>query len=222
MVEMLYLVVGLMIVMAAIPVLTTLALLLAIVKRFVMRFNDPVERYRFRVRLGGNVAYFVALLNACAVLYYFIAAGLPIGQRFLPWLHAAATRLPEGWYIATAVVFLVAGFLLKVARSPWLAVTILVLFAVQVALELSPTLFALARDPGLFARFFDEIARMRETHANVGGIPGTVMGTILAGLVYGIVIQACYYVLALVAFLISLHGTIRLGRITAQKFRTTP
>lgn len=222
MVEMLYLVIGLMIVMAAIPVLTTLALLLAISKRFVMRFNDPVERYRFRVRLGGNVAYFVALLNALAVLYYFIAEGMPLGSRFGPWIYAAAERLPEGWYIATTFAFLIAGFLLKVVRSPYLAAFVLTLFAFQVVLELSPTLFALANDPGLFARFFDEIAQMHQANANVGGIPGTVMSTILAGLVYGIVIQASYYVLALIAFLISLHGTLKLGRFATHRFRTVP
>ena len=98
----------------------------------------------------------------------------------------------------------------------------LLLFAFQVILELSPTLFALAHDPGLFARFFDEIAQMRQANANVGGIPGTVMSTILAGLVYGIVIQASYYVLALIAFLISLHGTLKLGRFATHRFRTVP
>lgn len=209
MVEMLYLVIGLMIVMAAIPVLTTFALALAVTKRYVMRFHDPVERCRFRVRLGGNVAYFVALLNAIAVLYYFVAAGLPMGQRFEPWLIEAARRLPEGWYIATAPVFLAGGFLLKVLRWRALAVFLLLLFLAQVVLELSPTLFELARDPGLFARFFDEIARLRATHADVGGIPGTVMGTILAGLVYGIVIQAAYYLLASASFVISLQGAVQ-------------
>ncbi len=219
MVEMLYLVIGLMIVMAAIPVLATLSLTLAVCKRFVMRFHDPVEFYRFRVRLGGNVAYFVALLNAIAVLYYFIAAGLPMGERFDLWFRVAAQRLPEGWYIATALVFLVGGFLLKVLRSRTLALLLLFLFLFQIAIELSPTLFALARDPGLFARFFEEIARMRETHANVGGIPGTVMGTILAGLVYGIAIQLAYYALAVASFAISLHGTARLSHLDERRFR---
>lgn len=68
MAEMLYLVVGLMILMAAIPLLGVLALALAIAKRFFMRFNDAVDRLRFRVRLGGNIAYFIAALNALAVL----------------------------------------------------------------------------------------------------------------------------------------------------------
>lgn len=220
MVEMLYLVIGLMIVMAAIPVVTTFALALAIAKRYVMRFHDPVEKCRFRVRLGGNVAYFVALLNAIAVLYYFVAAGIPLGARFEPWLFAAAQRLPEAWYIATVPLFLLGGFLLKVLRWRFLAVLMLLLFLVQVALELAPTLFELARDPSLFARFFDEIARMRETHANVGGIPGTVMGIILTGLVYGIVIQLAYYVLAITAFAISLQGAVRHKHYSAHRFHT--
>ena len=56
MAEALYLVIGLRILMALVPVITIAALALAILKRFVMRWNDPVERYRFRVRLGGNVS----------------------------------------------------------------------------------------------------------------------------------------------------------------------
>lgn len=220
MVEMLYLVIGLMIVMAAIPVLAVLALALAIAKRFFMRFNDPVDRQRFRVRLGGNVAYFMALLNALAVGYYFVAAGLPLGARFQPWITAAAQSLPAGWYLATAVAFLLAGFLLKVTRSTIIAVFILVLFSAQVLLEMAPTLFALAHDPGLFARFFDEIVRLRDAYANVGGIPGTVMGTLLAGIVYGAVVQTVYYLLIALSLGIALRATLRLRRIAAQHFRT--
>jgi hypothetical protein len=222
MVEMLFLVLGLMIVMAAIPVIACLALMLAIAKRFIVRFNDPVEKSRFRVRLGGNVAYFIATLNALAVIYYFIAAGLPFGNRFDPWLSVAAGRLPEGWYLASAVAFLFAGFLLKITRSAYIAVFVLALFGAQIALEMSPTLFALAQDPGLFARFVDEITRLREAYASVGGIPGTIMATLFAGMVYGVLIQAAYYILTLASFLIALQGTLRLRRIAGQHFRVPP
>ena len=210
MLEALYLVIGLMIVMAVIPVITIVSLALAIAKRFVMRWYDPVERYRFRVRLGGNVAYFVALLNAMAVLYYFIAAGLPMGARFEPWVSAASQRLPEGWYLATAVAFLFGGFLLKITRSPFTAGFLTVIFLAQITIELSPTIFALAKDPGLFARFYEEIERMHQGYQQVGGIPKTVMGTVLAGLVYGLAVQATYYVLAVTAFLIALQGSLGL------------
>lgn len=210
MLEALYLVIGLMVVMAMIPVITILSLLLAIVKRFTMRWNDPVERYRFRVRLGGNVAYFVALLNALAVLYYFVAAGLPAGQSFRPWVEAVSERLPEGWYLATVVAFLFGGFLLKITRSSFAAAFLLALFLVQISIEMAPTLYALSQDPGLFSRFFAEIERMHEGYRSVGGIPGTVMGTVLAGLVYGLAMQAAYYVLAATSFLIALAGAMRL------------
>lgn len=219
MAEMLYLVIGLMIVMAAIPVLAVLSLALAIVKRFVMRFHDPVEKCRFRVRLGGNIAYFVALLNATAVIYYYVAAGLPMGAGFAPWLEAAAMRLPEGWYIATLFLFLIGGFAVKITRQPIFAVFLLGLFIAQVILEMAPTLFAIASDPGLFARFFDEIARLREAYANVGGMPGTVMGTLIVGVVYGAVIQLSYYTLAITGLIIALAGTLRLKRFATQKFR---
>lgn len=218
MLEMLYLVVGLMLVMAAIPVLAVLSLALAIAKRYVMRFNDAVDRQRFRVRLGGNVAYFVAALNGAAVLYYFLSAGLPVGARFGPWLGEASQRMPEGWYLATCFAFLIAGFLVKVTRSTYLASLLLGLFVVQVAIEMAPTVFALARDPGLFARFFGEIARLREGYANVGGIPGTVMSTLLAGMVYGAALQAAYYALAAWAFIIALAATLRLRRFSARRF----
>jgi hypothetical protein len=219
MVEMLFLVLGLMIVMAAIPVLACLAMMLAIAKRFIMRFNDPIEKSRFRVRLGGNVAYFIAALNALAVIYYFIAAGLPFGDSFDPWLNTVTRRLPEGWYFASAITFLLAGFLLKITRSAYIAVFILALFVAQIALEMAPTLFTLAQDPGLFARFVDEITRLREAYASVGGIPGTIMATLFAGLVYGILVQAAYYILTVASFLIALQGTLRLRRITQQHFR---
>lgn len=217
MVEALYLVIGLMILMALIPVITIAALALAILKRFVMRWNDPVERYRFRVRLGGNVAYFVAVLNAIAVLYYFVASGIPLGDKFEPWVYTISERLPEGWYLATMVAFLFAGFLLKITRSPYLAGFLIFIFLAQVAIELAPAFFALAEDPGLFARFFEEIERMNESYKTVGGIPKTVMGTVLAGLVYGLALQATYYVLALTAFLIALQGTIGLRRHRAAR-----
>jgi hypothetical protein len=220
MVEMLYFVIGWMIILAAIPVLAVLSLALAIAKRFVMRFHDPVEKLRFRIRLGGNIAYFIALLNAGAAVYYFVAAGLPIGARFAPWLGNAAQTLPEGWYIATMFLFLVGGLLLKITRAVSVALFIVIMFTAQIALEMAPTLFALAGDPGLFLRLFDEIARMREAYANVGGVPGTVMATLFAGLVYGAVIQAAYYVLAMSGLLIALAGTLRLRRFTALKFRT--
>ncbi len=217
MVEALYLVIGLMILMALIPVITIAALALAILKRFVMRWNDPVERYRFRVRLGGNVAYFVAVLNAIAVLYYFVTSGIPLGDNFDPWVYAISGRLPEGWYLATMVAFLFGGFLLKITRSPFAAAFLTLLFLAQVAIELAPAFFALAEDPGLFARFFEEIERMNESYQTVGGIPKTVMGTVLAGLVYGLALQATYYVLALTAFLISLQGTMGLRRIRVAR-----
>jgi hypothetical protein len=220
MVEMLYLVIGLMIVMAAIPVLAVLALALAIAKRYVMRFNDAVDRLRFRVRLGGNIAYFVATLNALAALYYFIAAGLPVGPRFASWIAAASQRLPEGWYLATAFAFLIAGFLVKVTRSVYLAGFLLVLFGAQLAIELAPTVFALARDPGLFARFFDEIVRLREAYASVGGLPSTVMGLLLAGLVYAAAVQAAYYALTVWGLVIALAATLRLRRFSARRFRS--
>ncbi|MFB3054811.1 MAG: hypothetical protein ACE1ZY_05765 [Alphaproteobacteria bacterium] len=210
MLEALYLVIGLMIVMALIPVITIVFLALAIVKRFVMRWHDPVERYRFRVRLGGNVAYFVALLNAMAVMYYFIAAGLPMGARFEPWVSTISLRLPEGWYLATAMAFLFGGLFLKITRSPFAAAFLGVLFLAQITMELAPTIFALAQDPGLFARFFEEIQRMHQGYQQVGGIPKTVMGTVLAGLVYGLALQATYYVLAVTAFAIALQGALGL------------
>ncbi len=219
MAEMLYLVVGLMILMAAIPLLGVLALALAIAKRFFMRFNDAVDRLRFRVRLGGNIAYFIAALNALAVLYYFLSAGLPVGARFGRWLGEAAQRLPEGWYLATCFAFLIAGFLVKVTRSAYLAGFLLALFAVQVAIEMAPTVFALARDPGLFARFFAEISRLRSAYADVGGIPGTVMGTVLAGIVYGAAVQFAYYLLATAGLVIALTATLRLRRFNIRRFR---
>jgi hypothetical protein len=217
MLEALYLVIGLMIVMATIPVIAILSLALAIMKRFVMRWNDPVERYRFRVRLGGNVAYFIALLNATALLYYFIAAGLPVGDQFMPWLRASAARLPEGWYLATALLFLAGGFALKVSRLPHVAAVLTVAFLAQISLELAPTVYALAEDPGVFGRFFDEIERMHQSYQKVGGIPKTVMGTVLAGLAYGLALQATYYVLAVAAFVIALQGTLRLAAIGKVK-----
>ncbi|MCZ6885258.1 MAG: hypothetical protein O7E53_02710 [Alphaproteobacteria bacterium] len=217
MVEALYLVIGLMILMGLIPVITIAALALAILKRFVMRWNDPVERYRFRVRLGGNVAYFVAVLNAIAVLYYFVTSGIPLGDKFDPWVDAISGRLPEGWYLATMVAFLFGGFLLKITRSPYAAAFLTLLFLAQVSIELAPAFFALAEDPGLFARFFEEIERMNSSYQSVGGIPKTVMGTVLAGLVYGLALQATYYVLALTAFLISLQGTMGLRRIRVAR-----
>jgi hypothetical protein len=220
MAEMIYLVVGLMIVMAVIPVLAVVSLTLAISKRYFMRFNDAVDRQRFRVRLGGNVAYFVASLNALAVGYYFVNAGLPLGARFDPWIATAAQTLPAGWYMATAFAFLIAGFLMKVTRSVIIAAFLLVLFAAQIVMELWPTLFALSQDPGLFTRFFEEIARLREAYANVGGIPGTVMSTVLAGMVYGAVLQITYYALAITGFLIALRATLRLRQFSSQKFRT--
>lgn len=210
MLEALYLVIGLMIVMAMIPVITIASLTLAIVKRFVMRWNDPVERYRFRVRLGGNVAYFVALLNAMAVIYYFIIAGLPMGEQFEPWVATVSLRLPEGWYLGTTVAFALGGLLLKITRSAFAAAFLLVIFSAQITIELAPTIFALAKDPGLFARFFVEIERMHQGYQQVGGIPKTVMGTVLAGLVYGLAVQATYYVLAVTAFLIALQGSLGL------------
>jgi hypothetical protein len=219
MAEMIYLVVGLMIVMAVIPVLAVVSLTLAISKRYFMRFNDAIDRQRFRVRLGGNVAYFVATLNALAVVYYFVNAGLPLGARFKPWIADAAQSLPAGWYLATAFAFLIAGFLMKVTRSVIIAAFLLVLFAAQILMELWPTLFALSQDPGLFTRFFEEIARLREAYANVGGIPGTVMGTLLAGMVYGAILQIAYYMLAIAGFLIGLRAALRLRRFSAQRFR---
>lgn len=216
MLEALYLVIGLMIVMAMIPVITILSLLLAIVKRFTMRWNDPVERFRFRVRLGGNVAYFVALLNAIAVLYYFVVAGLPVGESFRPWIATVSERLPEGWYLGTAVAFLFGGFLLKITRSPLTAAFLLLLFIVQISIELAPTFYALSKDPGLFARFFAEIERMHEAYKTVGGIPRTVMGTVLTGLVYGLALQAAYYALAAASFAIALAGALRLKALSAR------
>ncbi len=213
MLEALYFVIGLMIIMGIIPVITIASLGLAITKRFVMRWHDPIERYRFRIRLGGNVAYFVALLNAMAVLYYFIIAGLPMGTRFEPWVIAASLRLPEGWYLATAVAFGFGGLVLKITRSPIAAGFLTVIFLTQVSLELAPTIFALAEDPGLFARFYDEIQHMHESYQQVGGIPKTVMGTVLAGLVYGLAIQATYYVLTVIAFLIALQGALGLRTV---------
>lgn len=210
MLEALYLVIGLMIVMAMIPIITIASLALAVVKRFVMRWYDPLERYRFRVRLGGNVAYFVALLNGVAVLYYFIVAGMPMGTRFEPWVSTVSQRLPEGWYLASAVAFLFGGFLLKITRSPIAAAFLMAIFVVQISIELTPTIYALAKDPGLFARFFEEIQRMHEGYQQVGGFPKTVMGTVLAGLVYGLAVQAAYYVLAVTAFLIALQGSVGL------------
>jgi hypothetical protein len=219
MLEALYLVIGLMIVMAMIPVITIASLTLAIIKRFVMRWNDPVERFRFRVRLGGNVAYFVALLNALAVMYYFVAAGLPMGASFEPWVSTVSERLPEGWYLGTTVAFLFGGFLLKITRSPFAAAFLTVIFLTQIAFEMAPTVFALAKDPGLFARFFEEIERMHRGYQQVGGIPKTVMGTVLAGLVYGLAVQATYYVLAVTAFLIALQGSLGLRAIRPPRRR---
>ena len=219
MLEALYLVIGLMIVMAMIPVITIVSLSLAIVKRFVMRWHDPVERYRFRVRLGGNVAYFVALLNAMAVMYYFIIAGLPMGARLEPWVTTVSQRLPEGWYLATTVAFAFGGLLLKVTRSAVVAAFLLVIFSAQITIELAPTIFALAKDPGLFARFFEEIQRMHQGYQQVGGIPKTVMGTVLAGLVYGLAVQATYYALAVTAFLIALQGSLGLRTIAPRPGR---
>ncbi|HEX9810347.1 MAG TPA: hypothetical protein VGC25_12210 [Alphaproteobacteria bacterium] len=218
MIEALYLVIGLMIVMAAIPVVASLSLILAICKRFVMRFNDPMELHRFRVRLGGNVAYFVATLNGLVVVYYYVSAGLPMGTRFEPWIYAAAQRLPEGWYLATALAFLFGGFVLKVTRSPYVGLVVILLFVAQIAIELAPTAFELARDPGLFARFIAEIDRMHEAYANVGGIPGTVMATILAGLVYGVAMQAAYYALVLTSLLIALRATFSLRNLGGSRF----
>lgn len=217
MLEALYLVIGLMIVMAMIPIIAILSLGLAIVKRFVMRWHDPIERYRFRVRLGGNVAYFIALLNAVALLYYFIAAGLPFGEPFLPWLRASAQRLPEGWYLSTAILFLVGGFVLKVTRLPHIAALLAVVFLTQVSLEVAPAIYALADDPGLFSRFFAEIERMHEGYQKVGGIPKTVMGTVLAGLAYGLALQATYYLLTVAAFVVALQGAVRLRAIRKVK-----
>jgi hypothetical protein len=222
MLEALYLVIGLMIVMAMIPIVAILSLGLAIVKRFVMRWHDPVERYRFRVRLGGNVAYFIALLNAVALLYYFVAAGLPIGEPFQPWVLAIAQRLPEAWYLGTAFVFLIGGFVLKVTRLPHIAALLTVVFLTQISLEVAPAIYALADDPGLFSRFFVEIERMHEGYQKVGGIPKTVMGTVLAGLAYGLALQATYYLLTVAAFLVALQGAIRLRamhRVKATKER---
>lgn len=222
MLEALYLVIGLMIVMAMIPIIAILSLALAIVKRFVMRWNDPVERYRFRVRLGGNVAYFIALLNAVAVLYYFIAAGLPVGEKFRPWLDASVARLPEAWYLITAALFLIGGFTLKVSRLPHVAALLTIVFLAQISLELAPAVYALAEDPGVFARFFDEIQHLNEGYQKVGGFPKTVMGTVLAGLAYGLALQATYYVLAIAAFVIALQGTLRLraiGKVKKAKAR---
>ncbi len=217
MMEALYLVIGLMIVMAMIPIIAILSLGLAIVKRFVMRWHDPVERYRFRVRLGGNVAYFIALLNAVALLYYFVAAGLPFGEPFGPWLRASAQRLPEAWYLATMFVFLIGGFALKVTRLPHIAALLCVVFLTQISLEVAPAIYALAEDPGLFSRFFVEIERMHEGYQKVGGIPKTVMGTVLAGLAYGLALQATYYLLTVAAFLVALQGSIRLRAIQRVK-----
>ncbi|HSR56182.1 MAG TPA: hypothetical protein VLN73_08060 [Alphaproteobacteria bacterium] len=217
MLEALYLVIGLMILMAMIPIIAILSLALAIVKRFVMRWSDAVERYRFRVRLGGNVAYFIALLNAIAVLYYFIVAGLPVGDQFMPWLTASTARLPEGWYLGTAVLFLVGGFTLKVTRLPHAAAILMAVFIAQISLELAPAVYALAEDPGLFSRFFEEIERLNEGYKKVGGFPKTVMGTVLAGLAYGLALQATYYVLATAAFVIALQGAIRLRAISKVK-----
>lgn len=219
MAEMLYLVIGLMIAMAALPVFAVLSLLLAIAKRFFMRFNDDVDRQRFRVRLGGNVAYFIAALNALAVLYYFIVAGFPFGERFSPWLGTAVRRLPEGWYMITALAFLIGGFLLKITRSTLFAGFLIGLFGVQIAIEMAPTLFALAGDPGLFMRFFGEIGRLRAAYAEVGGIPGAVMATLLAGVVYGAVVQIAYYLLSLLGLWIALQATLRLRRFSARRFR---
>jgi hypothetical protein len=74
----------------------------------------------------------------------------------------------------------------------------------------------------LFARFVDEITRLREAYASVGGIPGTIMATLFAGMVYGVLIQAAYYILTLASFLIALQGTLRLRRIAQQHFRVPP
>ena len=211
MVEALYFVIGLMIVMGAIPVISITMLALAIVKRFVRRWHD-------RVRLGGNVAYFIALLNAVAVLYYFVAAGFPLGQRFDPWLEASSQRLPEGWYLATAIAFFLGGFILKVTRSPYAAGFIAVLFGAQMSIELAPTLYNLATDPGLFHKFFDEIQRLIDNHGTTGGIPGTVMGVMLYGLVYAFALQTAYYVLATIAFLISLHGALAVRHQSSPRF----
>jgi hypothetical protein len=121
--------------------------------------------------------------------------------------------------MATAFAFLIAGFLMKVTRSVIIAAFLLALFAAQIVMELWPTLFALSQDPGLFTRFFEEIARLREAYANVGGIPGTVMGTLLAGMVYGAILQIAYYMLAIAGFLIGLRAALRLRRFSAQRFR---
>lgn len=219
MVEALYFVIGLMIVMGAVPVISITMLAVAIVKRFVRRWYDPAERLRYRVRLGGNVAYFIALLNAIAVLYYFITAGFPFGARFDPWLEASAQRLPEGWYLATMFAFVLGGFVLKVTRSPYAAGFVVALFGAQMSIELAPTLYDLATDPGLFDKFFNEIRRLADNHGTTGGIPGTVMGVMLYGLVYAFALQTAYYVLVTIAFLISLQGAVSLRRQPPLRFR---
>ncbi len=218
MTELFTLVVGLIVVMAAIPLLTILILALAILKRFVVRWHDPVERLRYRVRLGGNVAYFVALLNAATVLYFFLAAGLPVGPRFEPWLLAAAERFPEGWYLATTIAFAFGGLILKLTRSPYAALFLLGLFLTQTAMELAPSLFQLMNDPGLFARFFVEILRLQEVYGLTTGIAGSIMRVVIAALIYGVLIQAAYYGLICLALLIALQGSLALRRQNRRVF----
>ncbi len=133
-----------------------------------------------------------------------------MGAQFEPWVATVSLRLPEGWYLGTTVAFALGGLLLKITRSAFAAAFLLVVFAAQITIELAPTIFALAQDPGLFARFFVEIERMHQGYQQVGGIPKTVMGTVLAGLVYGLAVQAAYYVLAVTAFLIALQGSLGL------------
>jgi hypothetical protein len=58
---------------------------------------------------------------------------------------------------------------------------------------------------------------MHQSYQKVGGIPKTVMGTVLAGLAYGLALQATYYVLAVAAFVIALQGTLRLAAIGKVK-----
>ncbi len=56
---------------------------------------------------------------------------------------------------------------------------------------------------------------MHQGYQKVGGFPKTVMGTVLAGLVYGLALQATYYTLALIAFMISLQGALGLKSLKA-------
>jgi hypothetical protein len=120
--------------------------------------------------------------------------------------------MPEGWYIATPFAFFIGGFVLKVTRSPHAAILLLCLFVAQIVIELRPTLFHLIDDPGLFSRMMSEISRMNEAYSKVGGIPGTVMGTIFAGLVYGLALQLSYYTLTVVSFAVALVGSLGLRR----------